>query len=172
MAGLLQRILGLGQPYVPVQRLPTDGWCRADGIGRMNLVWPWFEVLDPQPLVDGYGRDVGVVPKLELRAPRSDNDAAVIVWVDTGGGFLVRSDWAPAVARLYPGARIEVNTPLALDRAVGRLTRLNDHKNTTWRVIVPRESITVQFEASVPSGHADAYWAQLESMLATWGWAE
>lgn len=89
MAGLMKQLFGSERPYVSTQRLPTDGWCDAPGIGHMNIEWPWYEIPDRQPLVDGYGRDVGVAPKLELHAPRSDQDVVLIVWSDSGGGFVV-----------------------------------------------------------------------------------
>ena len=170
MAGLIKQLFGSERTYVPTQRVPTDGWCDAPGIGRMNIVWPWYEIPDPQPLVDGYGRDVGVAPNLELHAPRSDQDVVLIVWSDSGGGFVVGSDWAASVAKMYAGSRVEMNSPLALNGAMGRVVRLNDQRETTWRMLVPRESTAVHIEVSVPSVHADAYWAQIETMLATWGW--
>ena len=170
MAGLLKQLFGSDRPYVPSKRLPTDGWCQATGIGRMNVVWPWYEVQDPQPLVDNYGREVGVAPKLELHAPRSDRDVVLIVWSDSGGGFVVGSDWATSMSKMYPGARIELNSPLALNGALGRVARFNDQRETTWRVLIPRETSSIHMEVGVPSVHADAYWAQIETMLATWGW--
>jgi hypothetical protein len=68
------------------------------------------------------------------------------------------------------GGRIETNTPFALNGAMGRLVRVAASGQTTWRLIVPRQASVVQMETNVPSSHADAYWVQLESMLATWGW--
>lgn len=171
MAGLLKQLFGSDRPYVPTQRLPTDGWSQVRGIGRLNLVWPWWEVDDPAPLVDGYGREVGVVPQLELHAPRSDRDLVLIVWSEPGGGFVIGSDWAPSLAKLYgSGARLEVNSPILLNGAMGRLARLNDQNETTWRIIVPREATTVHVEVGAPSATAASYWAQIETMLATWGW--
>jgi hypothetical protein len=169
VAGLLKHLFG-ERPSVPVQTLPTDGWCDVPGIARMSLVWPWYAVPDPEPLVDAYGRSVGVTPTLELHAPRTDSDVVLIVWSEQGGGFVVGSEWASSVARLYNGSRIEADRVLQLNGAMGRLARLSDGRQTRWRIIVPRADRTIHMETSVPAHHADAYWAQVESMLATWGW--
>lgn len=169
MAGLLKQLFG-ERPYAPRLTLPTDGWCQIPGVARMSLVWPWFEESDPEPLVDSYGRSVGVTPTLELHAPRSDADVIFVVWSEQGGGFVVGSDWAASVAKMYPGGKLETNLALQLNGAMGRLARINDGRNTHWRVIVPRHERTIYMEMSAPSQHADGYWVLVESMLATWGW--
>lgn len=170
MAGLLRELFGGNRPHVPSQVLPTDGWCKVPGVARMSLVWPWYSVPDPQPLVDSYGREVGVSPTLELHGPRSDRDLVLIVWSEPGGGQVIGPEWAASVAHLYAGSKVEVNVPFALGGAVGRMVRIAEAAETTWRIIIPRHDLTVQLEVGVPRGHTDAYWAQLESMLATWGW--
>lgn len=169
MVGLIQQMLG-PRPYVPIAHLPTEGFARATGIGHMGLVWPWFQVADPQPLVDSFGRDTGVIPALEVRAPRSDRDVALIVWSESAGGPSSAGDWATSVARMYREAVVVVNTPLRLNGAAGRLLRLDTSTESTWRVLVPRSATAVNMEVGVPRSHADAYWAQVESMLATWNW--
>lgn len=79
MTGLFKQMFGSERPYVLSQQLPTEGWAYVPGIGRMSLVWPWYDVPDPQQLVDSYGREVDISPQLELRAPRSDRDVVLIV---------------------------------------------------------------------------------------------
>lgn len=170
MAGLLRQLLGTDRPMVPSRRLPTDGWCEAAGLGRMSLVWPWYQNPEPQQLVDDHGREISLQPSLEIRAPRSDGEVVLVVWSGAGGGIVVGPDWAKSMAKMYPGARIDLNAPFALDGAVGRVARFSDAATTTWRLLVPRESAGLHLEVSAPAQQADAYWAQIESMLATWGW--
>jgi hypothetical protein len=169
VAGLLKQLFG-EKPYAPMQTLPTDGWCQIPGIARMNLVWPWYSVPEPEALVDSYGRSVGVTPQLELHAPRSDHDIVWIVWSEQGGGFVVGSEWAASVVKMYSGGKVEANIALQLNGAMGRLARINDGRETHWRAIVPRHESAVHMEASAPSQYADAYWSHIETMLATWGW--
>ncbi|MGQ0631631.1 MAG: hypothetical protein ACT4P1_11345 [Sporichthyaceae bacterium] len=175
MAGLLKQLFGGGdRAIVPAQLLPLDGSCTVPGICRLSLVWPWFEVPDRLPLVDEFDRDVGVTPVLELTAPRSDDDVSLIMWVEAvaepTGETVVGPEWGSSVTRAYPGSRVEVNAPIALNGAVGRLARVSNGTRTAWRVIVPRFNSTVLLDVSVPAAHADAYWVQIETMLATWGW--
>jgi hypothetical protein len=154
----------------PQALLPTDGWCEVTGVARMSLVWPWYSHPDPTPLVDSYGRTLGVAPLLELRAPRSDRDVVLLVWAEPGGGFTIGPDWGESVGKLYARGRIQSQNPILLGGLAGRVARVGHGSETTWRLIVPRPDDVVQLETTVPTAHADAYWAQIESMLATWGW--
>ncbi len=172
MARLLKQMLGIDRPFVPSQHLRPDGWCDISGIGRMSLVWPWYAEADPQPLVDSYGRDAGTTPKLALRAPRSDRDLGLIVWSESTSGVVVGPEWGRSVLALYPGSRMEQNSVLNLASALGRMARVADQRDTTWRVVVPREMYVVHMEVSVPTVHADAYWIQVETMLSTWAWSD
>lgn len=169
MAGLLKQLIDAFRTVTPQRSLPTDGWCELSGIARMNVVWPWYAVDDSAELVDSYGRGVGVTPLVELHAPRTDSDAVLIAWSEPGSDLAVGTDWAMSLARLYHG-RLEANSPISLAGLTGHLARVSHSQEMTWRVIVPRRSATVQISVTVPARHADAYWLQIESMLATWGW--
>jgi hypothetical protein len=167
--GLIRQLFGGNQIFVPRCTIPTDGWCQAPGVGRLNLVWPWYAVDEPLPLVDAFGRDLGITPAVELRAPRSDRDAVLILWAEPGGGGLVGPEWALSVARLHQAA-LESNAAMALAGVQGRLARVVAGAEVTWRLIFPRQDSVVHVEVSAPRAHADAYWVQVESMLATWSW--
>lgn len=167
--GLFSQLFG-ARAFVPQQHLPTDGWCQANGVMRMSLVWPWYVVADRESLIDSYGRDAGVTPSVELHAPRSDRDASMIVWSDPSGGATeVPPTWAKAVARLYQGP-IQADSPISLGGQPGRMIRVANASQINWRIVIPRGTSVVQIEACAPAAHADAYWIQIESMLATWGW--
>ena len=135
----------------------------------MDTVWPWYSVDDPPELVDSYGRGVGVTPLVELHAPRTDNDAVLLAWIEPGSDLVAGTDWAMSVTRLYQG-RLEAHSPISLGGVPGYLARIAHVNDVTWRIIIPRRSATVQISAMAPASHADAYWLQIESMLATWGW--
>jgi hypothetical protein len=169
--GLLKQLLDARRTHHPVQALPTEGWCQGAGLGRMSLVWPWYAVDDPQPLVDAHGRDIGIRPAIEIRAPRTDCDLALIVWREPGGGIVSGAEWAAATARLHGGS-LDRTCPIAINGAMGHLARVRmpSGSDIVWRIIVPRDNATAHFEVSVPARHADAYWPQIDSMLATWGW--
>lgn len=172
MAGLLRQLFGGDDVLVPRQRLPVEGWAHARGVARLSLVWPWYVVEDPQPLVDTHGRDVGVAPALEIRAPRTDRDVVLILWAESGGGGAVAgAEWAASVARLH-GGRVERQSKIALNGAMGHYVRISAGPEVTWRVIVTRHESVMHLEASAPASDADAYWVQIETMLATWGWDE
>lgn len=167
---MLKQFFGSARTLMPSQRLPAEAWCEAAGLGRMSIVWPWYQIAEPQPLVDEHGRELAVRPALELRAPRSGEDLVLVIWSGTGEGIVVGPDWGRSVVRMYQGARIEVNAPFQIDGVVGRVARFGDSTSTTWRILVPRESAAFHLEITAPVEHAEAYWAQIESMLATWGW--
>lgn len=136
----------------------------------MDLVWPWYAIDIPQDLVDSHGREVGQTPKLEIRAPRSDQDALLVLWTGPGQpNAAIGREWAKSVARLYQGNLVR-ETPIALGGALGYLAEVSAGGSTTWRIVMPRQDSTVTLEAGAPAAHAAAYWAQIESMLATWEW--
>lgn len=167
--GFFKQLFGGSRIFIPSEHLPTEGWCQAPGVMRMNLVWPWYAIENPEPLVDSFGRDVGVTPCVEARAPRSDRDAVLTVWSDPGGGLSVPASWVASVARMYQGP-MEASGPIAIGGATGHLVRIANGADANWRIVVPRTQVTIQIEVSVPRAHAESYWVQVESMLATWGW--
>lgn len=171
MAGLVRQLFGGARTYVPKQSLAPDSWCSAPAVGRMSLVWPWSSVEDPAALRDLYGREVGVRPALALRAPRTDRDVSMTVWIEHGGAGVAGPDWAASVARAYQG-RLQSGARIALDGVTGHLARVTHGQDVTWRVIVPRFDRSVHIEMTAPLPHADAYWVQVESMLATWQWED
>lgn len=168
MGRMLDALRG-NRALVPTASLPTEAWCEAPGICRISVVWPWYAVPQPEPLVDNHGRPT-VTPAIEIRAPRTDGVVALAIWTDQGGGFVVGPAWAGSLMRMY-GGRVEWDTALALGGLMGRLVRLRTATDVVWRLLVPREHDTVTAELRVPHADADGYWPHLETMLSTWSWS-
>jgi hypothetical protein len=108
---------------------------------------------------------------MELRAPRTDGDAVLVVWIEQGLTPTNGSEWARAVARFYGGALVH-DVRLSLAGAEGHLARMRIGGEEVWRGLVASGAGVVHIEARCPDRFAEQYWMQVETMLATWVWID
>lgn len=145
----------------------------------MNLVWPWYVSEQPESLVDKFGRDAGPAPSLELRCPRTDGDASLVVWAESSpagpsapaGVSEVGAGWARSVASAHGCALVD-HFAMVVDGLRGYSAEIADGRFRVRRMVFPLIGRVAHFLVTVPDGHAAAYWCHVDTMLSTWSWEE
>jgi hypothetical protein len=164
----LRRIFANHRPVSAA--LPVEHCLVRPGQLTFGLPWPWQEDTTPGLLVDAAGNHTGQRALASVYAPRSQGEAAFLVWPNDGVAALAFDQLQGQLQRMYGvGSATRRDIRLGGQRAV-----LADLTSGGWHVsrlisASPRGYV-LNGEFRVPESAALGYRPHLLTMVATWQW--